>query len=74
VEQRAAVGVAQVEGDAARAPVERLVVEAIVRRRVVVGRHDARLVAARRVLDLDDVGAEVGEEHEAERRCRRRAA
>src|SRR5205823_10529542 len=59
---------AQVERDAARAAVERLVIEPIVRRRIVVRRDRARLVTARRrILDLDDLRAEIGEEHEPER-------
>src|SRR5439155_245451 len=68
MEQVAALGRAEIQRDAARAAVERLVVEAVAPGRVVEGRHGARLVAARgRVLHLDDLGAQVGEKHEAVR-------
>src|SRR4029077_14048485 len=63
VEEAAPLRRAEVQGEAPRAAVEGLEVEAVVRRRVVEGRDAARLVAARRrVLDLDHLRAEIGEE------------
>ena len=59
-EHRTSVGVAQVEGEALLVPVERLEEERVLA--LLEGRHIAADVAAgSRVLDLDHLGAKVGE-------------
>jgi hypothetical protein len=60
LEHRPADGMAEVEGDASFVAVERLEEQRVLT--VLVGRHIAAHVAAgARILDLDDVGAQVGE-------------
>ena len=69
--ERPTLGIAEVEGAAALAAVDREVV-----RRLAAGERRAPragLVAALGPLDLDDVGAEVGEQHRAVRARRARA-
>src|SRR4030095_13443200 len=62
----AGTGHPQIEGDAALVPIERLEVEAVL---LAGERRDVPpdVTAGRRVLDLDDLGAEVGKLHGGER-------
>ncbi len=60
-ERLATFGALEVEHEAALAPIER--VEDDVHAVVGLGRHGAQIVASRRILDLVDAGAQVGEDH-----------
>src|ERR1043165_1027113 len=67
VEYAARLRVLQVEREAALVAVERLEEMAVARPEVVRADRAADVAALRRVLDLDHLGAEVAQQHAAER-------